>query len=210
MQFAGKAVRRAVLAVFAVLSVAGGHAMAASLYVYELPDGSRLVSDHPVNNKHYRLVRTGKDTRGMGQLAASRHSQFFRADPNAYDRLIREVATEHQLDFALLKAIMHVESAFNPYAVSDKGALGLMQVMPATGKRYGLDDFYDPEENIRAGARYLKDLSAMFPNKQALVIAAYNAGENAVIRHKGIPPYKETQLYVRKVLQYKRHYAQKS
>jgi soluble lytic murein transglycosylase-like protein len=187
-----------------------GAATAASLFVYELPDGSRLVSDHPLNNKHYRLVRTGKDARGLGQLAASRHSQLFRADPNAYDHLIRQAAQEHQLDFALLKAIMHVESAFNPYAVSDKGALGLMQVMPATGKRYGLFDFYDPEENIRAGARYLKDLTGMFANKTALVIAAYNAGENAVIRHKGIPPYQETQLYVRKVLLYKRQYAQKS
>jgi soluble lytic murein transglycosylase-like protein len=185
-------------------------AIAATLYVYELPDGSRLVSDHALNNKHYRLVRTGKDARGLGQLAASRNSQFFRAKPDAYDELIRQVAQEHELDFALVKAIMHVESAFNPYAVSDKGALGLMQLMPETARRYGIHDLYDPHENIRAAVRYLKDLNAMFGNKQALVIAAYNAGEKAVMRYKGIPPYQETQLYVRKVLKYKRHYAEQS
>jgi hypothetical protein len=194
----------------AALALAAEVAVASTLYVYELPDGSRLVSDHALNNKHYRLVRTGKDTRGLGQLVASRNSQFFRPKPDAYDELIRQAAEEHELDFALVKAIMHVESAFNPYAVSHKGALGLMQLMPETASRYGIHDVYDPRDNIRGAVRYLKDLTEMFSNKQVLVIAAYNAGEKAVMRYKGIPPYQETQLYVRKVLKYKRHYSAKS
>jgi len=185
-----------------------GDAMAAgSLYVYELPNGTRMVTDYPLNNRHYRLVRKGATARGAGQLAASNNTQFFRTDPAAYDHLIRRIAEEHNVDFALVKAIMHVESSFNPYARSEKGALGLMQVLPETAKRYGVHNIYDPEENIEAGVRHLKFLTEMFNKKNYLVIAAYNAGENAVKRHRGIPPYQETQRYVRKVLRYKREYA---
>lgn len=210
MRFLDMVVRWGLGIAIAALALGAEVVIASTLYVYELPDGSRLVSDHALNNKHYRLVHTGKDIRGLGQLAASRNSQFFRPRPDAYDELIRQAAEEHELDFALVKAIMHVESAFNPYAVSHKGALGLMQLMPETASRYGIHDVYDPRDNIRAAVRYLKDLDAMFGSKQVLVIAAYNAGEKAVLRYKGIPPYQETQLYVRKVLKYKRHYSAKS
>jgi soluble lytic murein transglycosylase-like protein len=178
-----------------------------NLYVYELPDGSRIVTDHALNGKEYRLVRVGTDTRGTGHLVASRNSQLFRADPSTYDPLIRKVSARHGVDFALVKAIMHVESSFNPYAASNKGALGLMQVLPDTARRHGILDFYDPRQNIEAGVRHLKYLSEMFNNKQYLIIAAYNAGENAVRRHGGIPPYTETQLYVRKVMSLRRQYA---
>jgi soluble lytic murein transglycosylase-like protein len=174
--------------------------------VYELPDGSRIVTDHALNNRHYRLVRTGEAGKGFAQLAAARTPQFFRTDPAAYDALIREKARAHRVDFALIKAIIHVESSFNPYAVSRAGARGLMQVLPETARRHGVHDVYDPEQNIEAGIRHLKYLNGLFSNKNHLVIAAYNAGENAVRRHGGIPPYPETQLYVRKVLQAKRQY----
>jgi soluble lytic murein transglycosylase-like protein len=177
------------------------------LYVYELPDGSRIVTDYQVNNKYYRLVRTGEAGEKLGQLAAARNPEFFRTDPSAYDALIRDKAREHKVDFALVKAIIHVESSFNPYAVSDRGARGLMQVLPETAKRHGIHDVYDPAQNIEAGIRYLKYLVTLFGDKQHLVLAAYNAGENAVRRHGGIPPYLETQLYVRKVLQMKRQYS---
>jgi soluble lytic murein transglycosylase-like protein len=177
------------------------------LYVYELPDGSRIVTDYQVNNKYYRLVRTGETGQKLGQLAAARTPEFFRTDTSAYDTLIWEKAREHNVDFALVKAIIHVESAFNPYAVSDRGARGLMQVLPETAKRHGIHDIYDPAQNIEAGIRYLKYLSGIFGDKNYLVLAAYNAGENAVRRHGGIPPYTETQLYVRKVLQMKRQYS---
>ena len=180
------------------------------MYVYELPSGARIVTDHRLNNKYYRLIREGASVKGIGHLAASGDSQFFRADPDAYDNLIRQLARDHAVDFALIKAIVHAESGFNPYARSNKGALGLMQLLPATAKRYGVVELYDPAENIRAGVQHIKYLLGMFGHKNYLVLAAYNAGENAVKRHKGIPPYRETQAYVRKVLRYKRRYATKS
>jgi len=180
------------------------------LYVYELPDGSRIVTDYQVNNKHYRLVRTGETGQKLGQLAAARTPEFFRTDPSAYDALIQDKAREHKVDFALIKAIIHVESSFNPYAVSERGARGLMQVLPETAKRHGIHDVYDPAQNIEAGIRYLKHLTVLFEGKNHLILAAYNAGENAVRRHGGIPPYLETQMYVRKVLQMKRQYSTQS
>jgi hypothetical protein len=197
-------------ALFVALSVFSVQADNTRLYVYELPDGSRIVTDHKLDNKYYRLVRTGETPRKLGQLAAARTPEFFRTDPSAYDTLIWEKAREHNIDFALIKAIIHVESSFNPYAVSNRGARGLMQLLPETAKRHGISDVYDPAANIEAGIRYLKHLNTVFGNKNHLVLAAYNAGENAVHRHGGIPPYVETQLYVRKVLQMKRQYSAQS
>lgn len=181
----------------------------AALYVYQLPDGSRIVTDHALNNRQYRLIRVGDTPKDIGRLVAHQDPQLFRADPSAYDRLIRQVAAEQKVDFALVKAVMHVESAFNPYARSDKGALGLMQVLPETARRYGVDDMYDPQQNVVAGVKHLKYLLDTF-HKHKLALAAYNAGENAVLRHRGVPPYPETQAYVRKVMQYERQYSRTS
>jgi soluble lytic murein transglycosylase-like protein len=182
----------------------------AALYVYQLPDGSRIVTDHALNNRQYRLIRVGDTPKDIGRLVAHQDPQLFRADPSAYDRLIRQVAAEQKVDFALVKAVMHVESAFNPYAKSDKGALGLMQVLPETARRYGVDDMYDPQQNVVAGVKHLKYLLDTFQHKHKLALAAYNAGENAVLRHRGVPPYPETQAYVRKVMQYQRQYSHTS
>lgn len=108
------------------------------------------------------------------------------------------------LDPRLVGALMHVESAYQPHARSPKGALGLMQIMPATGARYGVEkpqDLLDPATNIDVGTRYLRDLHRLFDGQVELVLAAYNAGEGAVKRHGNrIPPYRETQDYVRKIL----------
>lgn len=183
---------------------------AAAIYVYQLPDGSRMITDYPLNNRNYRLVRIGENAKGAGHLAAANNPQFFRADPSAYDRLIERMASEHKVDFALVKAIMHVESAFNPYAKSSKGALGLMQLMPHTAQRYGIDDIHDPTQNVRAGVQHLRYLLQLYNNKRSLALAAYNAGEDAVRRHRGIPPYPETQDYVKKVMRYEREYGRKS
>ncbi|SJM61731.1 Membrane-bound lytic murein transglycosylase E [Brevundimonas diminuta 3F5N] len=118
--------------------------------------------------------------------------------------LITAAAREHDIDPALLQAIISVESADNPNARSPVGARGLMQVMPATGRRFGVADemrLHEPETNIRAASRYLKTLQGMFGNDLRLVLAAYNAGEGAVQRYgRNIPPYRETQDYVRKVM----------
>lgn len=178
----------------------------AAMYVYELPDGSRLVTENPLSNRYYRLVRIGDAPKGIGQLAVAGNAQFFRAQTSAYDALIARVAAEHRLDFALVKAVMHVESSFNPYARSPKGAAGLMQVLPTTAARYGVRDVYNPQENVRAGVSHLRYLLQRFKHKRALALAAYNAGEYAVRRHGGIPPYPETQAYVHKVMQYERAY----
>lgn len=123
---------------------------------------------------------------------------------SAIDTLIIANANEFQHDPFLLKAIIQVESAFNTEAVSPKGALGLMQIMPATGMRFGVSDqreLHGPAANIRVGARYLRVLRDMFSGRLELAVAAYNAGENAVVRHgHRIPPYPETQEYVRRVM----------
>jgi soluble lytic murein transglycosylase-like protein len=119
--------------------------------------------------------------------------------------LIGSAAKRYGHDEALLLAVAHAESGFNPAAVSPKGAIGVMQVMPATGSRMGVQDpkkaLFDPTVNIGAGARYLRTLVDMFPKRLDLAVAAYNAGENAVLRYKStVPPYPETQAYVKKVL----------
>ncbi|MES2831068.1 MAG: lytic transglycosylase domain-containing protein [Pseudomonadota bacterium] len=129
-----------------------------------------------------------------------------------YEGLLNQAAIEFGLEPALLKAVMAAESGFNPMAVSPKGAVGLMQVMPATARRLGLtpdadrsigQKLTDPRTNIRLGARYLRILTNMFPGKPELVIASYNAGEGAVQKYKNtIPPYPETRNYVRQVTQF--------
>jgi soluble lytic murein transglycosylase-like protein len=119
----------------------------------------------------------------------------------ATEDIVAAVALQHELDPALLHAIVTVESAYNVRALSPKGAAGLMQVLPETARRYGISDLFDPVQNLTAGARYLRDLLALFKQDLALALAAYNAGENAVIRHGNvIPPYPETQSYVPRVL----------
>ena len=126
-----------------------------------------------------------------------------------YGDMIARVAREQQVDPALLHAVVTVESGYNPRARSPKGATGLMQLMPATAKRYGVTDIHDPVQNLSGGARYLRDLLGMFNNNLRLAIAAYNAGEGAVMKSgNAIPPYAETRAYVPKVLHhYERHRA---
>lgn len=192
---------------FLLVSVVSGSANA-TVYVYQAKDGTWMFSDHAVKNRQYKFVR--KTTKARGAAAAARKSQaLYRGDPSAYDRLIRRMARAYNVDAALIKAVMHAESAFNPYATSHKGASGLMQLMPATAERYGVQDIYDPVQNVRAAVQYLKYLIKRFGNKTYLVLAAYNAGENAVEQHKGVPPYKETRNYVKRVLYFKRRYSRK-
>lgn len=118
-----------------------------------------------------------------------------------FNELIAQTASKHQVDEKLLHAVIQTESAYNAHAISSAGAVGLMQLMPDTARRYGVSDRHDPVQNVDGGTRYLKDLLAMFDSNLDLAVAAYNAGENAVIRHNNsIPPYRETQNYVRQVL----------
>jgi soluble lytic murein transglycosylase-like protein len=118
-----------------------------------------------------------------------------------FGKLIFEVAARYSLNPHLVAAIVRVESSFNPRAISRKGACGLMQLLPETARRFGLrpKDLFDPAKNLEAGARYLKWLSDRFGHDPVRVLAAYNAGEGAVQRYGGVPPFKETRKYVQRI-----------
>ncbi|HEV8578036.1 MAG TPA: lytic transglycosylase domain-containing protein [Thermoanaerobaculia bacterium] len=119
-----------------------------------------------------------------------------------YGQLIYDIAIRHSVNPHLVAAMIHVESAFNPRAVSRKGAYGLMQLLPATARRFGLrkkKDLFDPKKNLEAGVRYVKWLTRRFGGDVEKILAAYNAGEGAVERFGGIPPYRETQQYVERI-----------
>jgi len=123
-----------------------------------------------------------------------------RDEATAFDESIRRHAEHNRVDPRLVKSVMLVESNFNPRAVSPKGARGLMQLMPGTARRYGVQNSFDPHENIRGGTTYLSDLLGMFDGDILRTLAAYNAGEGAVQRYGGVPPYPETQEYVRRAM----------
>jgi soluble lytic murein transglycosylase-like protein len=123
-------------------------------------------------------------------------------DISKYDHLIAKASQKYNVEPALIKAVIKAESNFNHLAVSRKGARGLMQLMPSTATSLRVQDSFHPENNIEGGVRYLQYLIKYFNGNLPLALAAYNAGENAVIRHGGIPPYRETQTYVQKVLSY--------
>lgn len=116
-----------------------------------------------------------------------------------WDEAVERHAKTYGVDPVLVKAVMLVESGYDPWAVSYKGARGLMQLMPDTAKRFKVTEIHDPEQNIRAGTQYLSILLKLFEGDLRRALAGYNAGENAVIRYGGIPPYQETELYLQKV-----------
>jgi soluble lytic murein transglycosylase-like protein len=121
-------------------------------------------------------------------------------DFTKYDSLIAEAASKYRVDFALVKAVIKAESNFNHKAVSKKGAKGLMQLMPKTASILRVNDCFHPEDNIVGGIRHLGYLIDLFNGDIPLALAAYNAGEGAVARYQGIPPYPETRIYIRRVL----------
>jgi soluble lytic murein transglycosylase-like protein len=123
-----------------------------------------------------------------------------------YDEHIRQAAALYQIPEQLIRAVIKVESDFDPRAISSAGARGLMQLMPETAERLGVRDIHDPRENIFGGVRYLRVLANMFNGDLDFTIAAYNAGENAVVQHGGIPPYAQTRDYVVKVTKFYRRY----
>lgn len=182
----------------------------ASYYLYQLPDGSRLVTDRKFDNKSHKLVTRSRHLDKLGKLAAKKTENFQAPVINymRFEPLIHQAASKHNVDAALVKAVIHTESYFNPRATSHKGASGLMQLMPATAEELGVTDLYNPRQNINGGTKYLSRLMKRYSNSLSLALAAYNAGETAVARYRGIPPYKETQNYVKKVLNYRKHYSE--
>ena len=114
--------------------------------------------------------------------------------------LIRQIAARVGFDERLAHAVIKVESNYQLTAISPRGAMGLMQIMPATARQYGVRDPFNPEQNIEAGIRFLKDLQSRYGRDTRRVLAAYNAGEGAVTKYGGVPPYRETQMYVSKIM----------
>jgi soluble lytic murein transglycosylase-like protein len=163
----------------------------AQIYTWRDEAGNLVLSDkakHP-EARTYTVTRAGmfRSTKPTSRRAKQ------------FDGLIEEHASANDVNPALVKAVIQAESAFNPRARSHKGAMGLMQLMPATAAELGVSDPYDPVENIRAGVIYLKHLLAKYAGDVALALAAYNAGPGAVARYGTVPPYRETRNYVEKV-----------
>ncbi len=180
---------------------------AAALYVYQMPGGTRIVTDRPIKNKDYVLIRKSNAAVTMDDLVAQQRAESVWPDAGRYAGLIHNAAAAHRVEPALVKAVMHAESAFDPYAVSPRGAQGLMQLMPETARRYGVTDVFDPVQNIEGGVRFLGDLMRAFGQNGDWVLAAYNAGPQTVLRYNGVPPYDETQAYVRKVRLFRDYYS---
>ena len=179
---------------------------AADVYAYTTADGSVSLSNVPADNRYQVLVADEKSIVPVAPPLAVPQDAVIKplatpAKKALYNRIVALAARTHGLDVALLHAVISVESRYNHKAVSRAGAEGLMQLMPLTAKRYGVTDSFDPEQNINGGARYLFDLLKLFKGDMSLAVAAYNAGENAVIKYGNrIPPIAETRDYVPKVL----------
>ena len=212
------------------LVMAGGVASSARADIFGYVDaaGDTHFSTEKIDERYQLFIKGDRSfdaselTPTMAVEPAAMRSALFKAltqHPNLkkYESLLSAAAREYSVDPALMKAMMAAESGFNPQAVSPKGAVGLMQIMPATAERYGVagdtktsiqTKLADPKINVRLAARYLRDLNRLFPNQQALVIASYNAGEHAVQRyHNAIPPFAETRNYVQLVTQFYQFYA---
>lgn len=168
----------------------------ADVYVKEDADGTVVLTDAPSGDGFELMIE--------GPRAASPEGGSTQAAQGAarqHAPRIERAARASGVEAALLHAVIRAESAYNARAVSPKGAAGLMQLMPDTARRYGVTDRFDPDQNVLAGAYYLRDLLAMFDGRVELALAAYNAGEGAVQKHGGrIPPYGETRRYVPRVL----------
>lgn len=177
-----------------------GSSVQAEVWVFEDQSGRLHFSDTPRHPGYQRVARverrSAREHRVVGVTVTSDH----------WDRAIARAGYRYSVDPGLVKAVIHVESLFKARAVSPKGARGLMQLMPRTAALVGVDDAFDPWQNISGGTRYLGYLLKRFKGDLELSLAAYNAGESTVRRYGGIPPYRETQRYVKRVLDLRRRY----
>jgi len=171
-----------------------------SVRIYKFVDSNGIthLTDKPKHSGYKLISQGGSHLPSFLSVVASSPIIHKRL---RYKRLIQKVANHTGLEAAFLHAIIQIESAYNPNAISPKGAVGLMQLMPATAKRFGVKNRTNPSSNIYGGARYLRFLLNLFNNNTMLAVAAYNAGENVVKRYGNkIPPYRETRNYVKKVM----------
>ena len=205
---------RSKLSVLFAIAAAASWAQPACADIYSLKDERGVVhfTNIPTGDKRFKLVRKEESTSDYARAAGRPQYVLPPADAiRKYSPMISSVAHSLGVDVALVHAVISAESGYNPVAVSRTGARGLMQLMPDTAKRYGVQNVHDPLENIMGGVRYLRDLLTMFNGNMELAVAAYNAGENAVIRAGNrIPPYAETVQYVPKVIGFYRKFQSRS
>jgi soluble lytic murein transglycosylase-like protein len=173
--------------------VAGASPAGAQIYSWTDGNGHLVLSNRPKGGgEHAYVVPQSESIRATRPVDTSKST--------LYDEMIRVNARLHGVRTDLVRAVVQVESAFNPWAKSPKGAMGLMQLMPETMKEFGVRNAFDPGENIRGGVAYLKQLLDRYKNNEVLALAAYNAGPGAVDKHgQTVPPYRETQDYVKKI-----------
>ena len=191
------------LIIIGIMLVLMAHAVPADADIYMYIDKSGVIhfTNVPTNSDtDYRVFIKEKHRKMSGTESGEHYEHDF-------DHLIAEAAKKHGVSFPLVKAVIKAESDFNPRAISRKGALGLMQIMPENLERLQISDPFDPWENIMGGTRYLRMMLNRFNGKVPLSLAAYNAGPTAVDRYKSIPPFKETENYIEKVMMY--YYAYK-
>jgi len=174
----------------------------ADIYMFKDERGVVHFTNIPSGDKRFKMVRKEETTSDYTRAAGLPQYVMPTAElMRRYSPIIATASKHHGVDVALVHAVITAESGYNPSAVSRAGARGLMQLMPETAKRFGVQNIMDPSENVHGGVKYLSELLTLFKGDKKLALAAYNAGENAVIRagHK-IPPYAETENYVPKVL----------
>jgi soluble lytic murein transglycosylase-like protein len=192
-----KASHQALVGLLILICISPAHA---DVYKYVDKFGHVHLSDRPLHDGYRTIVRTWK-----GWQRQKDEPRVSGKNKGKFAELISLVSKRHQLDADLVHAVVRAESAYDPNAVSSAGAVGLMQLMPATARQYGVKNRRDPAQNLLGGSRFLRYLIRRFDNDLSLALAAYNAGEGAVMRYgKRIPPYRETQNYVRKVLAFYR------
>lgn len=170
----------------------------AEIYKYIDRNGTTVFTDTPRGTNYVKVI-----LKGWTDPTPTMNPFLVRKNMEKYKSYVEQASKDYNLPQSLLQAVITVESAYNPQAVSPAGARGLMQLMPGTALRFGVEDSFSPAENIRGGSKYLSHLMSLFKGDLNLVLAAYNAGEGAVMKYgNSIPPYKETQNYVRKVKHY--------
>lgn len=191
-----------------VAAAAAASSAHADIYRYYDDNGVLHLTDTPPDSRYKLYLATSKEPSAIQTTFEQRRQRPVSAKRKSfYEQMVAAAAKTFSLEPELLHAVISAESAYNPLARSPKGARGLMQLMPDTAKRYGVEDSYDPLQNIQGGAAYLRDLLTIFGNDLQLAIAAYNAGEGMVMRHGyKIPPIRETLQYVPKVMGYYKQY----
>ncbi|MFX6141661.1 lytic transglycosylase domain-containing protein [Acinetobacter baumannii] len=178
---------------------------AGQMYIYQDKNGSTLLTNRKSYDHSLKKVKVtyypDSNIHSYSNWGTSEASVLpsYSKNKNAFDHIIKQAAQQHGVSEGLIKAVMHTESGFNVNARSPVGAQGLMQLMPATARRFNVSNAYDPQQNIFAGAKYLSWLLKRFNGNTQMALAAYNAGEGNVDKYGGIPPFRETQDYVRRV-----------